>query len=298
MKSRKTIFTGIGVLASVAALTLTACNKTEDTAAVNDQVSVYLTDDPAFYDNVFIDIRYVEVKVQEGHKNEDHIGDKDDDDDDHFDDNDNDADNDHVSKDQYGKWDTLAIRPGVYDILKLKNGTDTLFAKGTVKGRVRKIRLTLGDKNSIVSAGVTSPLTLHSSINNYLYIRTHNRHHDNLGVNHIGFWIDFDIANSIVEQGGRFFLKPVLKPFCENQFGKVLGHVFPADARALVKIYNTKDAAAAIPEKSGEYKMRGLMEGSYRVTFKGANGFLDTTINDIKIIKGKETRIPDITLHK
>jgi hypothetical protein len=298
IKSRKNFFTGITVLASLATLIITACNKTGDATTVNDQVSIYLTDDPAFYDNVSVDIRYVEVKIQEGHKNEDHVGDKDDDDDDHFDDNDKDSDNDRVSKDQYGKWDTLAIRPGVYDILKFKNGIDTLFAKGAVNGRVRKIRITLGDKNSIVSAGVTSPLALHSSINNYLYIRTHNRHHDDLGVNHIGFWIDFDIANSIVEQGGRFYLKPLLKPFCDNQFGKVLGRVFPADAHTLVKIFNTIDGATAIPEKSGEYKMRGLTEGTYKVTFKGANGYLDTTINDIKIVKGKETRIPDITLHK
>ncbi len=37
---------------------------------------------------------------------------------------------DHHHHDQYGFWDTLAIRPGVYDILKLRNGIDTLL--GTV----------------------------------------------------------------------------------------------------------------------------------------------------------------------
>src|SRR4051794_34880741 len=129
MKSRKNLFTGIALLFSLATVSLIACNKTQDSAAVKDQVSIYLTDGPAFYDNVFIDIRYVEVKIQEGHKNEDHLEDKDDDDDDHFDDNDKDSDNDHLSRDQYGKWDTLAIRPGVYDLLKFKNGIDTLFAK-------------------------------------------------------------------------------------------------------------------------------------------------------------------------
>src|SRR4051812_38778862 len=132
------LFTGIGAMALCTALAITACNKSATSSDSGEKVSIYLTDDAASYDNVFIDIRYVEVKLQEGHKNEEHVGDKDDDDDDHFDDNDKDADNDHTSKDQYGKWDTLAIRPGVYDILKLRNGVDTLFARGTVKGRVRK----------------------------------------------------------------------------------------------------------------------------------------------------------------
>lgn len=298
MKFSKQLFAGSVILALCMALTITACNKSSDNAAVSDQVSVYLTDDPAFYDNVFIDIRYVEVKIQEGHENEEHVGDAADDNDDHFDDNDKDADNDHLAEDQYGKWDTLAIRPGVYDILKLRNGVDTLFAQGKVKGRVRKIRLTLGDKNSIVISGTTFPLNLHPGINNYVYVKIHNRHHDNMGVNHIGFWLDFDIANSIVEKNGFFFLKPLIKPFAEKQFGKVEGKVFPAEAHPLVKLFNTTDERAAIPEKSGEYKIRGLMEGAYSVTFKGQNGYIDTTINNIMIIKGKETKIPDVTLRK
>jgi hypothetical protein len=298
MQIQKKLLTGASALALLAAVAVTSCKKSEDNSTVNDQVSVYLTDDPAFYDNVFIDIRYVEVKVQEGHKNEDHVGDKDDDDDDHFDDNDKDSDNDHLAKDQYGKWDTLAIRPGVYDILKFRNGLDTLFGKGTVNGRVRKIRMTVGDKNSIVVSGVTSPLLLDGSINNYLYIRTHNRHHDNLGVNHIGFWIDFDIANSIIERNSKYYLKPVLKPFCDGQFGKVSGKVFPADARAVVTVFNTSDKASAIAEKSGEYKIRGIMPGTYSVTFKASNGYKDSTVTNIKIEKNKEMKMADITLRK
>jgi hypothetical protein len=298
MKLSKSVVKGVGVLGLSAVIAISACNKSNDSNTESEKVSIYLTDDPAFYDNVFIDIRYVEVKLQEGFKNEDHVGDKDDDDNDHFDDNDKDSDDDNVSKDQYGKWDTLSIRSGVYDILKLKNGIDTLFAQGSVKGRVRKIRLTLGANNSIVLGGVTSPLAIHSSINNYLYVRTHNRHHDRLGVNHVGFWIDFNIANSIIEQSGRFFLKPFLKPFCNGQFAKIQGKVLPAEARPLVRVISTTDAGAAIPEKSGEYKILGLMEGTYTVIFKGANGYTDTTINNIKIVKGKETKIPDVTLHK
>jgi hypothetical protein len=298
MKSPGNLFKGFASIALATAV-VAGCSKSSDTTSTtSDKVSVYLTDDPSMYDNVFIDIRYVEVKIQEGYKNEDHVGDKDDDADDHFDDNDDDHSNDGISKDRFGKWDTLAIRPGVYDILKLRNGIDTLFAQGAVKGRVRKIRLTLGDNNSIVKSGVSYPLALHSGVNKYVYVKIHNRHHDRISADHIGIWIDFDIANSIVEQNNHFFLKPFLKPFCEGQFGRVSGKVFPADAHALIGISNVNDAGVAIANKSGEYKIRGLEAGTYSITFKGLNGYNDTTLTNIKVAKGSETAIPNVTLRK
>lgn len=284
-------FSAVGLCTAIA---MTACNKSAETAAVNEKVSVYLTDDAAAYDNVFIDVKYVEVKVQEGHRNEDQGGN----DDDHFDDNDRDEDNDHKSKDQYGKWDTLAIRQGVYDILKLRNGVDTLFAQGTVKGRVRKIRLTLGDKNSIVKNGVSYSLNFHPGVNHYVYVKIQNKHHDKIADRHFGFHIDFDVTNSIFELNAAFLLKPLVKPFSENNFGKVQGKVFPAEARPLVAIFNTNDKGAAIPEKSGEYKIRGLLEGTYKMVFKASEGYKDTTINDIKVERGKETKIPEVRLRK
>lgn len=291
-------YLSLSALSLIIMLSLFSCKKTSDASIPDERVSLYLSDDPVLYSNVFIDIKFVEVKVQEGYKTVEHMGDKDDDDDDHFDDNDKDSDNDNKSKDQYGKWDTLAIRSGIYDVLKLRNGVDTLFGQGTVKGRVRKIRLTLGDRNSVVMSGNTYPLSLYSGVNKYVYIKIHNRHHDLLGLNNYGYWLDFNLGNSIVEQNGRFYLKPEIKPFSNNYFGKVSGKVFPDEAKTMVKIYNSLISGAAIPEKSGEYKIRGLAEGTYKITFKGSNGFMDTTINDIKVFKNKETKIPEIRLHR
>ncbi len=123
-----------------------ACNKATDSASVDDQVSLYLTDDPALFENVFIDIKYVEVKVQEGYKNVDHEGEKEEDDDDHFDDDDKDQDNDNKSRDRFGKWDTLQFTPGIYDILKLKNGVEALLGQTRVKGPRKKNSLNTGRK--------------------------------------------------------------------------------------------------------------------------------------------------------
>ena len=81
---------------------------------------------------VLVDIRYIEVKVDTSGNNHN---------DDYYN-NDHDGDNDHHDHDQYGKWDTLNITPRVYDLLKLKNGVDTLIANSyALAGKITKIRI-------------------------------------------------------------------------------------------------------------------------------------------------------------
>ena len=103
MKLTRNGFFGLGILALCLSLLITSCQK--DTVAMSNpqgpkQLSLYLTDDPCQYDSVFIDILYVEVKVDTvaTHMSDDNFGD-----------NDNDGDDDHHNHDEFGKWDTLAI---------------------------------------------------------------------------------------------------------------------------------------------------------------------------------------------
>ena len=58
-------------------------------------------------------------------------------------------------------WQDLQIRPGVYDLLTLRNGTDTLLASGTIpEGKIKRIKITLGTNNSLVKDSVSYPLNL------------------------------------------------------------------------------------------------------------------------------------------
>ena len=275
-------------------LLITACQKqstgttSSNTAAKN--LSVYLTDDPCQYDSVFIDIRFVEVKIDTSteHMNDDHYGD-----------NDDDRDDDHQHHDRYGKWDTLTIRPGVYNILRLRNGIDTLLASGNLPaGKIRKIRLTLGTNNSLIKAGVSYPLNLLPGTNNYVYVKIQNEDEDEVSPGHNAIWIDFDICASIHLVGGQYYLSPVLKAFSMQQFGKIEGKVFPLAAHPFVKAFNATDSATAIPENDGEYKIRGLREGVYSIKFTGLNGYRDTTISNIRVQRGSETHIANITLRQ
>jgi hypothetical protein len=271
---------------------ISACKKEVSSSNSNTnakKLSVYLTDDPCNFDSVFIDIRTVEVKIDtSSHMDDDHYGDADDD-----------HDDDHLGRDQYGKWDTLSIRPGMYNVMALRNGIDTLLGTANLpKGRIRKIRLTLGTNNSVVLNGVNHPLNVLPGTNNYVYVKLHDEDHDDLTPTQASLWLDFDVCQSIRSYNGQYYLKPVLKPFGINHFGSIEGKVLPAAAHAFVEAGNTTDSATAIPDKDGDYRIRGLRAGTYNVTFKGSNGYKDTTITNIQLHDGQETKIPTITLHQ
>lgn len=267
-----------------------SCKKTsvDATSTQNRKLSVLLTDDPSQYDSVLVDIRYVEVKVDtsKAHENDDQFGDADKDDDD-----------DHVHHDQFGKWDTLSISPGVYNLAALRNGVNVTLGTANITGKVRKIRITLGSNNSVYKSGIKYPLSLFPGTNNYLYVKIHQEDQDDDDTTaNTSIWIDFDLSRSVIEQNGQFYLKPFLKPFSKKHFGSIQGKVFPQDAHAVVNATNSQDVGNAIPERSGEYEINGLREGTYAVTFHSFNGYRDTTINNVVVHKGTKVELPNITL--
>jgi hypothetical protein len=292
MKNLRIRLLAITLSCFIVTIIFSACQK--DNTSENDNstrtLSVFLTDDPCNFDSVFIDIRTVEVKIDSSRKH--------DDDDNGNDDNDDDGDDNNSHHDSFGRWDTLTIRPGVYNILKLRNGIDTLLATGNIPAKkIKKIRITLGTNNRIVVGGNNFPLALLAGTSKYVYVKIKKEHQDDNAGNQTSIWLDFDVCESIKFRNGAYFLKPFLKVFCQNNFGKVEGKVLPRIAQPFVKIFNATDSATAIPENDGEYKIRGLREGTYKIRFSGSNGYLDTTISNIQIRKGKETEIPTITLH-
>ncbi|WP_018627360.1 DUF4382 domain-containing protein [Niabella aurantiaca] len=271
-------------------------NDPENSAQFTDpskNLSIYLTDAPTRFDAVYIDIAAVEAKIDTGmHQNDDHFGDSDQDED-----NDSKTPADSArNHDSYGKWVALNFTPGLYDVLALRNGLDTLLASGTVNGTVRKIRITLGEKSYLVKDSTERPLTVVTTRkNSYLYVNLHrdNRQEDSTKV---AVWIDFDLGRSIIRRGNQYFLLPVLKPFFDSNSAQIEGVVKPGAAAALIKAYNATDTATALPNRNGYFKIRGLKEGTYSVLFDGSNEYKDTLVNDVATVRGKATTLPEITL--
>jgi hypothetical protein len=252
---------------------------------------VYLTDDPCNYDSVFIDIRYVEIKIDTNAEHRD---------DDHWGDNEDDHGGDGEHHDQDGYWDTLSIRPGVYNVLALRNGIDTILGSTNIPvGKIRKIRLTLGTNNSVVISSTSHPLSLFPGLNKYAYVKIHNEDEDdNFRPGQTSMWLDFNICKSIIWRNGQYYLRPFLSVFAMHNTGSLEGKVLPNSAQPFVTAWNATDTASALPEHDGEYKIRGLNAGTYSVLFKGSFGYKDTTLINVQVQNNGDIHLPLITLHK
>src|SRR6186713_607564 len=98
------------------------------------QVSVYMMDDPINFTKVLIDIRQVVVLVDTADKQGE--ADRDDQWDDSY------CGWHHSRENKSVFWDTLSITPGVYDLLQLRNGADTLLASGLIpSGKILKVKI-------------------------------------------------------------------------------------------------------------------------------------------------------------
>jgi hypothetical protein len=288
MKTIK-IFLGLASVVIVMALVFSACTKSGING--NSSVAVFLTDGPGDFDAVNIDIQKVEVKVDkdEKHKRDDNRNGLDDDKDDHL-----------KRKDDFGEWIDLNFTPKIIDVLSLRNGIETQLGTANIDaGTVRKIRITLGIQNSVVKASVKYDLLMDSQTSNFLYIKLFDNHRERGNRNDVKVWVDFDIASSIVEANGKFYLKPVLRPFCNANFGEIEGKVLPLDAKAVVRVSNGNGFnAVALPSREGEFKVRGLTDGTYTVTVEGIAPYAKKIITNVVVKKGEDTKIGTITLVK
>jgi hypothetical protein len=201
-------------------------------------------------------------------------------------------------------WVNLNIRAGVYNILRFRNGLDTLFATGTLpNARVKKIRLTLGTQNSVMKDGQSFPLRVHDN-DREVVANLENSNFEITSTGQVLFWIDFDASRSIqADNSGSgnnngYRLKSHIKIFTRSSSGRIEGRVLPLAASALVMAINGADTATAIPESDGEFKIVGLRAGTYKVLFDGQNNYNDTTINNVIVRNREDTHLSTVTLHQ
>jgi hypothetical protein len=278
-------------------LFLFACNKDNSSHSTpgipngQSKVSIYMMDDPVQFARVLIDIRQVAILVDTATtQTSDDFG--------------NQWDNDYCGhgRDNSNKsvvWDTLSITPGVYDLLQLRNGTDTLLSSGVyVSGKILKIRITLGSNNSVYTDSSTSyPLDIFGP-NPYFDINVHRENVSSVTNNEFALWLDFNLARSVFFWNGTFLLKPYFIVFNDVVSAKVEGQVLPSGASPLVTIFSPSDTLYAIPNHNGKYLVRDVPAGSYSINFKGHNGYQDTTITGITVDSMRVTQVPAVILHQ
>ncbi|HEV3326891.1 MAG TPA: DUF4382 domain-containing protein, partial [Puia sp.] len=175
-----------------AVLFIFACNKNNSSNSNSNippgksQMSIYMMDDPIAFTKVLIDIRQVAVEIDTASKQTD--ADEDDEWDDNYWGRHRDNDNKSVI------WDTLNITPGVYNLMDLRNGTDTLLATGNYPtGKVLKVRITLGSDNTVYTDSTTFyPLEVFGP-NPYFTVNVRRENVDVIASNDFKLWLDFNL---------------------------------------------------------------------------------------------------------
>jgi hypothetical protein len=154
-----------------------SCSKDSKSNQGTSTLNVRLTDAPTAYEEVNVDIMEVRVKFSDDSLNT--------------------------------GWVTLNTFPGIYRLLDLQNGVDTLLATGAFPFQtIKEIRFVLGSNNTIKDAGVVYPLTIPSGAESGLKLKISKDLNETLET----IIIDFDAALSVTKTGaGDYKLRPVLR---------------------------------------------------------------------------------------
>lgn len=249
------------IVISTATLYFSSCSKNQQSA----RLQIYLTDDPANYDEVNIDIKQVLINTGDGS-----------------------TDN----------WKELAINPGIYNLLEFRNGMDTLLGSMELPaGKISQIRLVLGNNNSLKEGNSIHQLETPSAQQSGLKLNVKAELTEGITYK---IWLDFDAARSIVKAGnsGKYLLKPVIRTYTEAQSGAIKGFVLPDAANPWVYAINGTDTvASAKPEAgSGYFLLKGLPAGTYLLALDGTNGYTDKSITNVLVVNGVVTNVGTTTL--
>jgi hypothetical protein len=251
-------------IATFSGIFFSACDKNDKNNSEDKaKVQLMLTDAPAVYDAVYVDIREV------------------------------------LLHSEVDGWVSVPLEnPGIYNLLEFSNGLDVLLGDVYISpGMLSQMRLVLGSENSVVVDGVTYPLTTPSGSTSGLKLNMNSQLEAGLFYK---FWLDFDAARSIhVTGNGNYMLKPVIRMYSEASGGAITGNVFPAEAAPIVTVFNATDTLAAFPAANGHFLISGIPEGIYTVTFSSRITplpVLEVVVLNVAVVKGETTVMANVTL--
>jgi hypothetical protein len=242
--------------ASLIMMAVSSCS----TSSTNAIFQLRLTDSPADYEAVLIDVQDVQISIGENEEK---------------------------------GWTSLDINAGVYNLLDFRNGMDTLLVSTELPpGTISQIRLILGQNNALVTGGETFPLKAPSTAQSGLKLNVHCELNEGLTYK---LWIDFDAARSIVKKGnGSYSLKPVVRTYTEATSGAIKGIISPAAALPFVQALAPADTFSVIAADDGKFMLSGIPAGTYALEFQPVQGYLAKTIENVTVTLGQVTLLDTV----
>lgn len=257
----------LSLLLFIAIFTI-SCTDNNEEATGKSILRISLTDSPGNYKAVYIDIQEIRI---------------------------------NTTNDEDEGWVTLEnINSGVYDLMKLTNGIDTLLGENEIpSGKISQIRLVLGDQNSVIdgedSVGMMTPSAQQSG----LKLKVNATLESGLAYDIL---IDFDAARSVVKAGnsGKYNLKPVVRTIVEQSTGSIKGTVNPDSVQIAIYAIIGEDSVGTFTDENGAFLIKGLDPDTYSLLVDPgeSTGIKDSTLTDIHVDLGLVTDVGVIILEE
>jgi predicted RecA/RadA family phage recombinase len=249
---------------------VTGCDLNSDPNSAEARVNFRLVDAPANYDEVWIEVLAIRVKV-------DHEGSE--------------------ANEDESTWDELPNSgPTLVNLLDLTGGNSLLIgSEDFPEGKIDQIRLILGENNYLMKDGTKINLTTPSAQQSGLKVKVGQSIE---GGNTYDLVIDFDAAKSIVTAGnsGNVILKPVLRAYLDITQG-IQGQVLPLEAQpVLVTVSGNGIEVNTFADETGKYSVLGLAPGNYTVTFTPNEGYQGQSIQNVSVIDDQITTVNVVNL--
>jgi hypothetical protein len=220
-------------------------------------LNVRLTDAPATYQAVYIDIQQVDL---------------------------------NRGTEEQPQWQTIRSQPMRLDLLKLNNGADTLLASIQIEtGTYNQLRFLLGENNEVIVDGQSYNLSVPSGGESGYKVNLNATVSEDAPVTKV---VDFDVARSVAVTGnGQYLLNPVLKVFDPETTGRISGQLVPQGVPALVSaVIGDQIIATTYIEDDGIFLLSGLDQNFYNVRIQpDSQQYGDTTIVETEVNTAQTT---------
>lgn len=248
-------------------LLIMSCDSS-DSNTETGTLRVLLTDAPADYESVFIDVQGVRIHQSTDAEEED------------------------------SGWIDIMTEPNRVDLLSLINGNVELLGELDLEpGQYNQMRFILGEDNEVVIDGESIPLDTPSAQQSGLKLNIQS------DITEGGLYtllLDFDASRSIVQAGasGKFILKPVIRTVSLQSSGAIEGDIVPEAAQPWVYAIADQDTLSGTrATDSGNFRLIGLPTGTYQVSVVPTDDQYDhEVISDVEVENNATTVIGPIII--
>lgn len=239
-------------------------NSSDSTGTLN----IRLTDAPASYEAVYIDIQRVELNMADEGGEED--------------------------------WETISTHSARVDLLKLDNGADSLLAGIELEAQTyHQLRLVFGPNNEVLVNGESHTLAVSGEQESGGFVIDINATvREDMEATKI---IDLDAARSVSVTGnGEYKLNPVMRVFDPTETGSLSGQLVPPRVPVLISArIGNETITTTYAEDDGSFKLVGLEDNVYKLLIQPATGqYADTTLFEQPVTAGQDHNVGIIQLEE